>query len=66
MALRQLRLRRPVYYTPAESLRRQLERLEKGGQIVCENGHWLLKSRQFLAIARYVEAWRRFNPLRDR
>jgi hypothetical protein len=53
-------------YTPAERLRRRLERLEKGGQIMCENGRWRLRSWQVLAIARCVEAWRSFIlPCRD-
>jgi hypothetical protein len=60
MALQQLRLRRPVPYTPVERLRRRLERLEKGGQIMGENGRWLLKAWQVPAIARCVEAWRSF------
>lgn len=55
-----------VSYTPAERLRRRLERLEKGGQILCEDGRWRLKSWQVLAIARCVEAWRSFIlPCRD-
>ena len=49
-----------VSYTPAERLRRRLERLENGGQIMCEDGRWRLKSWQVLAVARCVEAWRRF------
>jgi hypothetical protein len=49
-----------VFYTPAERLRRRLERLEKGGQIRCEDGRWRLRSWQVLAIARCVEAWRSF------
>jgi hypothetical protein len=56
-----------VSYTPAERLRRRLERLEKGGQIMCEDGRWRLRSWQVLAIARCVEAWRGFIlPYRDR
>ena len=56
-----------VFYTPAERLRRRLERLEKGGQIMCEDGRWRLRSWQVLAIARCVEAWRGFIlPRRDR
>jgi hypothetical protein len=56
-----------VSYTPAERLRRRLERLEKGGQIMCEDGRWRLRSWQVLAIARCVEAWRSFIlPYRDR
>jgi hypothetical protein len=56
-----------VFYTPAERLRRRLERLEKGGQIMCENDRWRLSSWQVLAIARCVEAWRSFIvPRRDR
>ena len=47
-----------VFYTPAERLRRRLERLEKGGQIMREDGRWLLGSWQVLAIARCVEALR--------
>jgi hypothetical protein len=47
-----------VFYTPAERLRRRLERLEKGGQIKREDGRWLLGSWQVLAIARCVEALR--------
>ena len=47
-----------VLYTPAERLRRRLERLEKGGQIMREDGRWLLGSWQVLAIARCVEAMR--------
>ena len=55
-----------VFYTPAERLRRRLERLEKGGQIMCEDGRWRLRSWQALAIARCVEAWRGFIlPRRD-
>jgi len=55
-----------VSYTPAERLRRRLERLEKGGQIMCEDGRWRLRSWQVLAIARCVEAWRNFIlPCRD-
>ena len=49
-----------VSYSPAERLRRRLERLEKGGQIMCEDGRWRLGSWQVLAVARCVEAWRRF------
>ena len=49
-----------VLYTPAERLRRRLERLEKGGQIRREDGRWRLRSWQVLAIARCVEAWRSF------
>ena len=49
-----------VSYTPAERLRRRLERLEKGGQIACEDGRWRLRSWQVLAIARCVETWRSF------
>jgi hypothetical protein len=48
-----------VFYTPAERLRRRLERLETGGQIKREDGHWRLGSWQVLAIARCVEALRR-------
>ena len=48
----------PVLYTGAERLRRRLERLEKGGQIVRKAGRWRLRSWQVLAIARCVEAWR--------
>ncbi len=48
----------PVLYTPTERLRRRLERLEKGGQIMREDGRWRLRSRQVLAIARCVEAFR--------
>jgi hypothetical protein len=56
-----------AFYTPAERLRRRLERLEKGGQIMCENDRWRLASWQVLAIARCVEAWRSFIvPRRDR
>jgi hypothetical protein len=56
-----------VLYTGAERLRRRLERLERGGQIMCEGGRWRLRSRQVLAIARCVEAWRSFVlPRRDR
>ena len=56
-----------VSYTPAERLRRRLERLENGGQIMRENGRWRLRSWQVLAIARCVEGWRRFIlPYRDR
>jgi hypothetical protein len=47
-----------VFYTPAERLRRRLERLEKGGQIMREDDRWLLGSWQVLAIARCVEALR--------
>jgi hypothetical protein len=47
-----------VFYTPAERLRRRLERLEKGRQIMREDGRWLLRSWQVLAIARCVEALR--------
>ena len=47
-----------VLYTPAERLRRRLERLEKGGQIMREDGRWLLGSWQVLAVARCVEAMR--------
>ena len=47
-----------VFYTPAERLRRRLERLEKGGQIILEDGRWLPGSWQVLAIARCVEALR--------
>jgi hypothetical protein len=55
-----------VSYSPAERLRRRLERLEKGGQIMCEDGRWRLRSWQVLAIARCVEAWRSFIlPYRD-
>jgi hypothetical protein len=55
-----------VSYTPAERLRRRLERLEKGGQIMCEDGRWRLGSWQVLAVARCVEAWRNFIlPCRD-
>ena len=55
-----------VSYTPAERLRRRLERLEKGGQIMCEDGRWRLRSWQVLAIARCVETWRSFIlPYRD-
>ena len=49
-----------VFYTPAERLRRRLERLEKGGQIKREDGRWLLGSWQVLAIAHCVEALRGF------
>jgi hypothetical protein len=49
-----------VFYTAAERLRRRLERLEKGGQIRCEDGRWRLRSWQVLAIARCVETWRSF------
>jgi hypothetical protein len=49
-----------VFYTPAERLRRRLERLEKGGQIRCNDGRWRLRSWQVLAIARCVDAWRSF------
>ena len=56
-----------VSYTPAERLRRRLERLEKGGQIMCDDGRWRLRSWQVLAVARCVEAWRSFIlPRRDR
>lgn len=56
-----------VSYTLAERLRRRLERLAKGGQIMCEDGRWRLRSWQVLAIARCVEAWRGFIlPRRDR
>jgi hypothetical protein len=56
-----------VFYTPDERLRRRLERLEKGGQIMCEDGRWRLRSWQVLGIARCVEAWRSFIlPGRDR
>ena len=48
-----------VFYTPAERLRRRLERLEKSGQIVRDGGRWQLGSWQVLAIARCVEALRR-------
>jgi hypothetical protein len=55
-----------VSYTPAERLRRRLERLEKGGQIMCEDGRWRLRSWQVLAVARCVDAWRGFIlPRRD-
>ena len=55
-----------VSYTPAERLRRRLERLEKGGQIMREDGRWQLRSWQVLAVARCVEAWRSFIlPCRD-
>ena len=55
-----------VFYTPAERLRRRLERLERGGQIMCEDGRWRLRSWQVLAIARCVGAWRNFIlPCRD-
>jgi hypothetical protein len=47
-----------VLYTPAERLRRRLERLEKGGQIMTEDGRWLLGSWQVLAVAQCVEAMR--------
>jgi hypothetical protein len=47
-----------VLYTPAERLRRRLGRLEKGGQIMREDGRWLLGSWQVLAVARCVEAMR--------
>jgi hypothetical protein len=50
----------PMLYTGAERLRRRLERLEKGGQILCEDGRWRLRSWQVLAIARCVQAWRSF------
>lgn len=50
----------PVLYTGAERLRRRLERLENGGQIMCKDGRWRLCSRQVLVIARCVEAWRSF------
>jgi hypothetical protein len=43
-----------VFYTSAERLRRRLERLKKGGQIMREDGRWVLKSWQVLAIARCV------------
>lgn len=57
----------PVLYTPAERMRRRLERLEKGGQIVCKDGRWRLRSWPVLAIARCVDAWRSFIlPGRDR
>jgi hypothetical protein len=56
-----------VSYTRAERLRRRLARLENGGQIMCEDGRWQLKSWQALAVARCVEAWRNFIlPHRDR
>lgn len=56
-----------VSYTPAERLRRRLERLEKGGQIMGENGRWRLRSWQVLAVACCVDAWRSFIlPRRDR
>ncbi|HLN38113.1 MAG TPA: hypothetical protein VK337_10050 [Xanthobacteraceae bacterium] len=48
----------PVLYSGAERLRRRLERLENGGQIVCKDGRWRLRSWQVLAIARCVEALR--------
>lgn len=48
----------PAVYTPAERLNRRLERLAKGGQITCEDGRWLLRSWQVLAIARGVKALR--------
>jgi hypothetical protein len=48
----------PVLYTGAERLRRRLERLENGGQIMRDDGRWRLRSWQVLAIARCVEAWR--------
>jgi hypothetical protein len=55
-----------VSYTAAERLRRRLERLEKGGQIMCEDGRWRLRSWQVLAVARCVDAWRSFVlPSRD-
>jgi hypothetical protein len=55
-----------VSYAPAERLRRRLERLEKGGQIMCEDGRWRLRSWQVLAVAHCVEAWRGFVlPCRD-
>jgi hypothetical protein len=47
-----------VLYTPAERLRRRLERLEKVGQKMHEDGRWLLGSWQVLAVARCVEAMR--------
>jgi hypothetical protein len=56
----------PVLYTAPERLSRRLERLEKGGQIMSKDGRWLLRSWQVLAVARCVEAWRRFIlPCRD-
>jgi hypothetical protein len=47
-----------LLYTPAERLRRRLERLEKSGQIMRDDGRWLLGSWQILAVARCVEAMR--------
>jgi hypothetical protein len=57
-----------VFYSPAERLRRRLERLEKGGQIMREDVRWLLGSWQVLAIARCVDALRSllFPGRRDR
>jgi hypothetical protein len=48
----------PMLYTGAERLRRRLKRLESGGQIMCEDGRWRLRSWQVLALARCVEIWR--------
>ncbi len=57
----------PVLYTAPERLRRRLERLEKGGQIMCKDGRWLLSSWQVLAVARCIGALRTFIlPRRDR
>jgi hypothetical protein len=47
-----------MLYTGAERLRRRLKRLENGGQIMCQDGRWRLRSWQILAIARCVEALR--------
>jgi hypothetical protein len=47
-----------VFYTPAERLRRRLERLEKASQIMREDGRWVLRFRHVLVVARCVEALR--------
>jgi hypothetical protein len=54
----------PVLYSGAERLRRRLERLENGGQIMRKDGRWRLRSWQVLAIARCVEALRSIILLR--
>jgi hypothetical protein len=45
-------------YAPAERLRRRLERLAKGGQLVKLDGRWRLRSRHLLVVAQCLRLMR--------